>query len=306
MDRSFSDDHERLFEATLNAADPTARLADVVSGLLKQGVTQRELLQELRDFRKRLRNQNRPTEEDAVLEVMDFLVGWSAPEASLDNAGTSGQKPGTPKAAAFRPRADIRLPDVRLVFPGTAGLWADRHQAALLRELYFPRTAVSNPTIAILDLQGIFPTPGVLEDLILPIAQGIRGGVYGPLLLVVSTPDRSVVDFLNYLARTRDVPLFVVSYPEQVRDAEPVGNLTSTDRTTLNVLMGVGGTVTASQLANRVGIEQTAAGNRLVNLANKGFLYRITQPGREGDLFVDPRSVVDPAAVQRRELAGAR
>ena len=45
----------------------------------------------------------------------------------------------------------------------------------------------------------------------------------------------------------------------------------------------------ASDLADRAGIEATAAGNRLVNLVRKGYVYRWERPRREGDLFVDPR-----------------
>jgi len=44
---------------------------------------------------------------------------------------------------------------------------------------------------------------------------------------------------------------------------------------TLQVLHRVGATVTASNFGVRVGIEATTAGNRLVNLAKKGYVHRI-------------------------------
>ena len=77
--------------------------------------------------------------------------------------------------------------------------------------------------------------------------------------------------------------------PDDLDSARPIGDLTATERSTLELLKDVGGRATASDPADRAGIEATAAGNCLVNLVRKGYVYRCERPRREGDLFVDPR-----------------
>ena len=47
--------------------------------------------------------------------------------------------------------------------------------------------------------------------------------------------------------------------------------------------------MTASALASAVGLQPTAANNRLVNIERKGFVLRVKRGRDEGDLFVDPR-----------------
>ncbi len=42
------------------------------------------------------------------------------------------------------------------------------------------------------------------------------------------------------------------------------------------------------QLARAISIEPTAAGNRLVNLERKGYVYRISRARRQDDLFIGP------------------
>lgn len=183
-------------------------------------------------------------------------------------------------------------PQVRVVFVGTVGVVHDRKAAATLREERFPPTAAQGPTVAVLDLSGMIPTPGVLQELLVPLAQKIRGGAYGPLVLVVCTTDQAVADVVGYLAKAHDLAMFVTSAPENLRDAHPVGDLTPADLASFETLADLGGQATASQFALRAGLEQTAAGNRLVNLAKKGYIYRTARSRREGDLFIDPRSGV--------------
>jgi hypothetical protein len=294
-------ENERLFEESLRSSDAIGALSTTIRRLLKeQGRPRQEILAELEEFRGVLREQGRDTDEDVVLEVMDFLVGWSSPHMSMmsetPETGGDGEQEGNP--ASSPPRHVVPRPQIRVVALGTGrGVWTDRHEAARWRDLYFPPTAVERPTIAILDLTGVFPTPGVLQDFILPIAQGVRGGVYGPLMLVVRTHDDGVADFLSYLAKQYGLSIFTISSAEPSSGVQAVGNLTSTDQTTLHLMVQLGGTVTASELARTVGIEPTAAGNRLVNLFKKGFLFRVAQPRREGDVFVEPRVYLDPISV---------
>jgi hypothetical protein len=282
--------HEHLFEVALKAERPTRRLANTVRALLQAGNSPDQLLSELERLRGTLQRQGREADEDRVLEVMDFLVGWSSPHMKIDPSPTEAPEPTTVAATdAAAPR-----PAIRFVFPGTSGgIWTDRTQAALYRDFFFPPTVVAGWTVAVLDLTGMIPTPGVLQDLLLPLAQKVRGGVYGELSLVVRTHDEGVRDFLRYLSKEYNLPIYIAAAFESLSSAQPLGPLTGTEQTTLNVLVQLGGAVTASQLARAVGIEATAAGNRLVGLASKGFLHRVSSPTGRGDLFQDFRA--DPS-----------
>ena len=141
-----------------------------------------------------------------------------------------------------------------------------------------------------LDLAGIAFTPSTLQELILPLAQRIRGGEYGPVCLVISTPDPGVGDFIRYMAQAHRLPLYLAHSPFDLQEATPVGALTRTERSTLSTINVLGGQVTASRLAAAEGIGPSAAANRLVNLDREGYLIRQPRGRREGDLYIEPRS----------------
>jgi hypothetical protein len=124
--------------------------------------------------------------------------------------------------------------------------------------------------------------------MLLPLAQRIKGGQYGEMVLAVSTVDHGVADFIRYMAVVHDLPIFVTSDTDDLAGAEPAGNLTPTEKTSLRAIGQLGGKVTANELAKHLGVEATAAGNRLINLSKKGLVYRIERPRREGDLYIDP------------------
>ncbi len=111
------------------------------------------------------------------------------------------------------------------------------------------------------------------------------------MVLFVSTAHAGLADFVNDMAGANDVGLFLSTSSDNLEDARSLGDLTTTERATLELLKHFGGQATAAQLAERAGIEDTAAGNRLVNLVKKGYLYRFERTRREGNLFVDPRCV---------------
>ena len=183
----------------------------------------------------------------------------------------------------------VSATEVRVITLGTgAEVWSDRSGASFLRDRYFPPTAVDRPTIAVLELSAE-PTIGTLQEFLLPLGRRIRGGEYGQLFLVVRSDDEAVAGFVRYLSREYDLPIFVGSSSSGVGGAvTPAGDLTSTDEATMDALRSLGGVSTPPQLAETIGIEPTAAGNRLVNLARKGYVYRVSRPRRQGDLYVDP------------------
>lgn len=179
----------------------------------------------------------------------------------------------------------------------TAATFHDRRAAATCRDQYFPPTVADTLRVRFLNLEGAFVETGVLQEMILPICQGIRAGVYGNLALGVITSDESVANFISYLAKEHQVPLFVSnSVQEFSRRARPVGDLTQAEVETFEVVCELGGIVTGAALAAATGLEPAAAGNRLANVQKKGYVFRISRSRREGDLFMAPCIEPRPAA----------
>lgn len=192
-----------------------------------------------------------------------------------------------------------RLPHLFVRGPDTTGPLGDVAEIRRFREekLLKP-SGVSEPTALVLNLEGSFPSAGVLVELIMPLAQAAKAGTYGPLTLIVCTQDDAVRTVVQALAQAHDLPIFLARSPRELDDAEPSGSLTPTERETLGVLHSLGGRTTISTFANATGLESNAATNRLVNILNKGFVQRVERPRRQGQLFLDPRAArpfEDPA-----------
>jgi hypothetical protein len=71
------------FHAALASEDPVKSLRRAVARDLEAGVPRERLVAQLEDLRSDLRVSVRADEEDIVLEVMDFLSGWSSPHMRL-------------------------------------------------------------------------------------------------------------------------------------------------------------------------------------------------------------------------------
>lgn len=181
--------------------------------------------------------------------------------------------------------------DVKLVPAGTgSAVWDDPHPDRII-DRFMPPDRRHGPMIGILHLGRVRPTPVVLQNMLVGIGEDARAGRYGSFSFVVSTEDEATRNVVNDIATSRDLPIFVSSSSTFLNQAEPVGMLTAKDRETLNLVLTVGGTVTAAEFAEQLGIEQTTAGNRLVALNRKGYLQRVERPHPIGDQFIDPRSV---------------
>jgi hypothetical protein len=88
---------------------------------------------------------------------------------------------------------------------------------------------VDRPTIAVLQLSAE-PTIATLREFLLPLGQRIRGGEYGQLFLVVRSDDDAVADFVRYLSREYNLPIFVGPSSSGADAAvTPAGDLTSTE-----------------------------------------------------------------------------
>ena len=171
-------------------------------------------------------------------------------------------------------------------------LLKDREIAADIRDSIAARLSpFDGPQILVLDLGGSAFTPSALQELILPLAQRIRGGEYGTVCLVVRSSDPGVDDFIRYMAQVHQLPLYLSHSPSNLLwEVTPVGDLTETERSTLDTIIGLAGEVTASSLAAMENIKPSAATNRLVNLDREGYLFRQPRGRREGDVYIEPRS----------------
>ncbi len=71
------------FREALHAAEPVTRMRNLVRDELEHGVSRREVLGQLELLRIELRGNGRAVDEDVMLDVMDFVSGWSSPHMQL-------------------------------------------------------------------------------------------------------------------------------------------------------------------------------------------------------------------------------
>lgn len=172
---------------------------------------------------------------------------------------------------------------------GTAGPLVDRALISKWHAKWLNASGVSEPTVLAVNLEGRFPSPAVLLEIVVPLGLAARGRTLGPLTFVLCTADEGVRAILRALAKEYELPLFIAPSVERLSEAEPLGSLTPTEHETLEILRALGGRITVANFAQASGLEPTAATNRLVNVYQKGFVHRVERPRREGLLFLDPR-----------------
>jgi DNA-binding MarR family transcriptional regulator len=190
----------------------------------------------------------------------------------------------------------------RLSRPPTA-VYPDRHQIAEYRNKEFPPTATDWERIFSINLEGCFFSPGALKEMILPLGQSLRTGMYGSAALVVVTSDDAVIEFLEALAEKHELPIFLSPAPDApLSRARPIGALTAAEAQTYGLIRSAGGEVTSSRIADLAGIEVNAAVNRLSTLAKKGYVHRVSRPRREGDAFIDLLSAAPTSAAATTDV----
>ena len=72
------------YEEALAAPEPTRALREAVVRARESGVARDVVERQLRALREHLQRAGRDEDEDVVLEVMDFLAGWSSPHMKID------------------------------------------------------------------------------------------------------------------------------------------------------------------------------------------------------------------------------
>ena len=180
---------------------------------------------------------------------------------------------------------------VKFVPAVTGSVVWDNPYAEGIVQRFMPPERRHGPMLGVLQLGAARPTPGVLRDMVVTVGENVKAGRYGDFTLFICSEDEDTRSVIGDIAASRNLAMFICSSSIELAHAEPVGVLTARDHETLSLVSEAGGTVTALAFANRVGIEKTAAGNRLVSLQKKGYLQRVERPHPAGDLFVDPRSV---------------
>jgi hypothetical protein len=83
-DEPMTTDWPASFEEALAAAEPTLALREAVVQARTAGVERNAVERQLRALREHLQRPGRDADEDVVLEVMDFLAGWSSPHMKID------------------------------------------------------------------------------------------------------------------------------------------------------------------------------------------------------------------------------
>jgi hypothetical protein len=72
-----------LFEQALHAEEPLHELRSLASRLSSQGDDKAAIVAKFEEVRQQLRRENREADEDAVMDVLDFLSGWCSPHMRM-------------------------------------------------------------------------------------------------------------------------------------------------------------------------------------------------------------------------------
>ncbi len=70
---------DQRIQQALNSSEPVNELARFARRLLAEGQTREMVLGLFESARQQLRMEDRENQEDIVMDVMDFIVGWCSP-----------------------------------------------------------------------------------------------------------------------------------------------------------------------------------------------------------------------------------
>ena len=78
---------DECFERALRSPEPTNRLRSLALNLSAEGHSHDAILETFEKARQELRAADREADEDAVMDVMDILVGWCSPHMKCPPTG---------------------------------------------------------------------------------------------------------------------------------------------------------------------------------------------------------------------------
>jgi hypothetical protein len=90
---------EEMVEKAFQSPNPVSELRSAAMQLFSQGNDKAAVLEKFEKVRQQLRQAGREREEDTLMDVMDFLVGWCSPHMKLP---PDPQSP-TPHPEGFKP-----------------------------------------------------------------------------------------------------------------------------------------------------------------------------------------------------------
>jgi hypothetical protein len=84
---------DHRIERALRSTEPVNELRALVLSLMAEGQSRDAILQLCEGARQELRQADRAADEDAVTDVMEFLLGWRSPHVTLppEQAGSGGR-----------------------------------------------------------------------------------------------------------------------------------------------------------------------------------------------------------------------
>src|SRR5437660_1173473 len=108
--------------------------------------------------------------------------------------------------------SEVRF-QLRIVPAGTgSAVWDDPHPNRVVAR-FMPPERQHGPMIGILHFGDVRPTAGLLNNLVVGIAEDARAGRYGSFSFVVSSADDATRSVVKAIAASRDLALFVSSSP---------------------------------------------------------------------------------------------
>jgi hypothetical protein len=87
---------ENSIDEALRSDNPSQQLRSLVQRLFAQGQGTDSVLALFETARQQLREDGRKADEDALMDLMDCLVGWCGPGARLSPASAARQQTDTP------------------------------------------------------------------------------------------------------------------------------------------------------------------------------------------------------------------
>ncbi len=85
---------DQRIEQALRSSKPVNELRNLVMRLVAAGQPRQAILELFERARQELRQADRETAEDAVIDVMDLLVGWCSPHMKLPPEQPASDAPG--------------------------------------------------------------------------------------------------------------------------------------------------------------------------------------------------------------------
>lgn len=90
---------DESIDRALSSPEPIPNLRALVQELFSRGADKSSVLAALENARQELRQAGREADEDAVMDAMDFIVGWCSPHMKLEPAPVEPQANGHSAAA---------------------------------------------------------------------------------------------------------------------------------------------------------------------------------------------------------------